>query len=85
MLGFVVLQVSSGLITSYYLNSKALGQKLKIYIKIFHKSLAYFLAVLFKLNIIWNWYSTEIKVFVLLIVWEALTISIWFYLKFFRA
>lgn len=69
MLGFVVLQVVSGLITSYYLNSKVLEQKVKIYIKGFHIIFAYFLGVLFKINMIWNWYSTEIKVFVLLIVW----------------
>ena len=69
MLGFVVLQVVSGLITSYYLNSKVLEQKVKIYIKLFHQIFAYFLGVLFKINMIWNWYSTDIKVFVLLIVW----------------
>jgi hypothetical protein len=85
MLGFVVLQVSSGLITYYYLNSKVLEQKMKVYIKVFHKVLAYFLAILFKANMIWNWYSTDIKVFILLIIWEALSISIWLYLKFFRA
>jgi hypothetical protein len=69
MLGFVTFQVLSGFITKSFLNSSELKPYLKKWIKNFHKFLAYFLAVLFKINILWNWYTTNLPTFYFLISW----------------
>jgi hypothetical protein len=69
MLGFVTLQVSSGIIAKNFLNSSELKPFLKKWIKNFHKFFAYFLAVLFKINMLWNWYFTYIPTFYSLIAW----------------
>lgn len=83
MLGFSALQASSGIITKYFLNSSELKLQTKKWIKNFHKFFAYFLAILFKINILWNWYTTYLPTFYFLIAWEGVCLIIWGYLKFF--
>jgi len=83
MLGFILMLVSSGMFTKYGKDSKY-NKSLKNFIKIFHKSFAYFIIVLFKINILFNWYGTDLTVFSVLTAWDVIFLIIWVYLKFFN-
>jgi len=68
MLGLIVIQCASGLFSRIYQNDlRSDIFKLRV-IKGGHKYFGYFLSILFKINIIWNWYGTN-NVFYFLVCW----------------
>lgn len=82
MLGFIVLLVGSGLFTRYSVDS-VFGKKLRFFVKKFHILFAYAIIILFKINILYNWYTTNMTTFTVLTAWDVTTFLIWAYLKFF--
>lgn len=83
MLGFVVIIAASGLFTRYARNL-AFSRGLKNFIKRFHKTFAYLVIILFKINILFNWYTTTMPVFTFLTAWDVFFFLLWAYLKFFK-
>ena len=83
MLGFIVLLVLSGLFTKYAKESY-FSIALKKNIPIFHKFFAYFMIVLFKINALFEWYTTNLTVFAILVAWDVSFFFAWIYLKFFN-
>lgn len=83
MLGFVVLIVGSGLFTKFAAES-AFSKKIKFFIKKFHTIFAYAIIILFKINILFNWYTTNITTFAVLTAWDIIFFIAWIYLKFFN-
>jgi hypothetical protein len=83
MLGFIILLVSSGMFTKFAKES-TFSKSLKNFIKNFHKIFAYSIIILFKVNILFNWYTTNHSVFAALVAWDVIFLLIWTYLKFFN-
>lgn len=83
MLGFVVLIVASGLFTRFA-KDMAFSMKLKRYVKWFHKIFTYLVIILFKINILFNWYGTSLVIFAFLTAWDVFFLLLWAYLKFYK-
>lgn len=83
MLGFVVIIAASGLFTRYA-KDMAFSWGLKHFIKRFHNIFAYLVIILFKINILFNWYVTSIPVFAFLTAWDVCFFLLWAYFKFYR-
>lgn len=80
LLGLVVLQIAGGFIGRFC----QVNQRLDIFklrmLKGVHKYTGYFIALLFKINIIWCW-DDVLWVFIFLIVYEILCLVVLFYFK----
>jgi hypothetical protein len=83
LLGFLILLVCSGLFNRYCKDSK-LAKPLKTFIRRFHILFAYAVIILFKINILFNWYMTKMTVFAFLTAWDVTFLLVWTYLKFFK-
>jgi len=82
MLGFVVIQVAGGLIARLLQQQKKMDIfKLKS-IRAAHRYFGYFMAALYKINVLWVYYATP-YVFTGLLVWECLWIIAWVVIKLF--
>lgn len=62
----------------------AFSWTLKKNIKRFHKIFAYLVIILFKINILFNWYTTTMSIFAFLTAWDVFFFLLWAYLKFYR-
>jgi hypothetical protein len=80
MMAFVVLQVTGGIIIRLQLTDKSTQKTITAKIKSGHRYFGYFLALLYKVNIIWCWIPSWVIVGIL-VLWEAAFITIMVYLK----
>lgn len=68
LMGFVVLQVSGGVLIRMQLSDKSSSLATAGKVKKGHRAFGYFLALIYKINIIWSWVPTW-SVVGILIVW----------------
>lgn len=80
MMGFVVLQVTGGVLIRLQLGKRETNMGLMAKLKKGHAAFGYLLAVVYKINVIWSWYPTIIMM-VLLLIWEIVILSILIYWK----
>lgn len=79
MLGFSLLQVMGGFAIRFLQHGKTLSVFSIKLMKRGHQIFGLFLAVLYKINIIWAWYGFE--AFTILIIWDGLWIVAYILLK----
>lgn len=84
MLGFVVLQVVGGVLIRMQLSDKTSSLATAGNVKKGHRAFGYFLAVIYKINIIWSWVPTW-SVVAILIIWEIGFIATIIYQKNYRS
>ena len=84
MLGFVVIQVGGGIYTRLYNMDKKADVKRVLLMKRCHMCLGYLLGLVYKINIMWMWYSLEgtPAVTYFLIAWEVSCLTALFSIKF---
>lgn len=81
LMAFVVIQVSIGVFSRLYLQNEKADLQLTRRTKNFHKYFGYFLAVVYKINIIWAWFGTWYVVGIIFIL-EISFLSTVLYIKF---
>ena len=82
LLGFIVIQVAGGMACKMFQNNKSIDiHKLKI-MRNLHRAMGYFLAILYKILILYAWYNYIESYFTALLVWELFWIALLFEIKF---
>jgi hypothetical protein len=80
VLGFGVMQVAGGVLIRLQLGKRDANLALLSRLKKSHAGFGYFLAVIYKINVIWSWYPTWI-VMLLLLIWEAIIVGVLVWMK----
>jgi hypothetical protein len=62
----------------------AIFQEVEAICKGFHNIFAYLIIILFKINILFNWYITTLSIFAFLTAWDVFFLLLWAYLKFYK-
>jgi hypothetical protein len=75
MMAFVVVQVAGGVLIRLQLGNRQANLALLAKLKKAHMSFGYFLAIVYKINIIWSW-APSWPIFGLIIVWEACFVAV---------
>lgn len=82
LLGFIALQIIGGIANRMLQR----GKKTEIFLlkkfRMVHRIFGYFLAILYKINLLWAWFNTLTYVFIALMVWEVFWLATYLWIKF---
>ena len=82
LIGFILIQVVGGTVIKTMQNNKKMEIKTLKLITNCHRTMGYFIAIVYKTLTLWAWYNYVVNTFVSLFVWEVFWIALFFAVKF---